>query len=87
MPHNICVPGKVPLRTGVASPSPEFERSYRLSDESLWSPYYPLPVENFTATGRITTIHWWGVEINNLGVPCERMQSTFIIIGSNRTGN
>ena len=72
---------------GVASPSPEFERSYRLSDEVLWSPYYPLPVENFTATGRITTIHWWGVEINNLGVPCERMQSTFIIkIGSNRTG-
>ncbi len=85
--HYRCPDEGILYGQAVTPPSPAFDLSYHLSDEVLWSPYYALPVENFTAAGRITAIHWWGVEVHNLGTPCERLQSTFTIkIGSNRTG-
>ena len=54
---------------------------FYLSDTELFiEAQIPLPFENFDASGRICDVHWWGVEVDHDGMPCDTSGvNTFMI--------
>ena len=58
----------------------EYTPVYFLSDEFLAEEgLAPWRFDTFAAEGQVCDLHWWGVEVNSEGNPCERAANLFVV--------